>query len=92
MLNGDVNQRTAKKLIGLISKKQLCTCSTLFCTFLCRCFARLQPTLVASSLSHSLIVAKTFSCFSSEENSFSLFFLFLVLALSVIHVRVDIKI
>ena len=23
-------------------KKQLCTCSTLFCTFLCRCFARLQ--------------------------------------------------
>ena len=31
-----------KTTIGLISKKQLCTCSTLFCTFLCRCFARLQ--------------------------------------------------
>ena len=28
--------------ICLISKKQLCTSSTLFCTFLCRCFARLQ--------------------------------------------------
>ena len=30
--------------IGLISKKQqqLCTCSTLFCTFLCCCFAWLQ--------------------------------------------------
>ena len=27
--------------VGLISK-QLCTCSTLFRTFLCRCFARLQ--------------------------------------------------
>ena len=25
-----------------LAKKQLCTCSTLFCTFLCRCFARLQ--------------------------------------------------
>ena len=28
--------RTSKKQIGLVSKKQLCTCSTLFCTFLCR--------------------------------------------------------
>ena len=28
--------------IGLISKKQLCTCSTLFCTFLTRCYPRLQ--------------------------------------------------
>ena len=28
--------------IGLISKKQLCTCSTLFCTFLSRCYPRLQ--------------------------------------------------
>ena len=25
-----------------LQKRQLCTCSTLFCTFLCRCFARLQ--------------------------------------------------
>ena len=25
-----------------ISKKQICTCSTLFCTFVYRCFARLQ--------------------------------------------------
>ena len=32
---------TAKKE-GLISKKQLCTYSTLFCTFFCHCFARLQ--------------------------------------------------
>ena len=27
---------------GENNKGQLCTCSTLFCTFLCRCFARLQ--------------------------------------------------
>ena len=35
--------RTAEKAIGLISKKKkryLCPSSTLFCTFLCRCFAR----------------------------------------------------
>ena len=76
MLNGDVNQRTAKKLIGLISKKQVCTCSTLFCTFLCRCFARLQPTLVAASIYHFLTAAKKFSWFSSNENSSSLFLYF----------------
>ena len=42
MLSGEGNENGAKTTIGLISKKQLCTCSTLFCTFLCRCFARLQ--------------------------------------------------
>ena len=33
-----------KTTIGPISKKSnlICTCSILFCTFLCRCFARLQ--------------------------------------------------
>ena len=39
---GRRQRKQKKKTIGLISKKQLCTCSTLFCTFLCRCFARLQ--------------------------------------------------
>ena len=35
--------KTAKKTVASpISKKTLCTCSTLFCTFLCRCFARQQ--------------------------------------------------
>ena len=42
MLSGEGNENGEKTTIGLISKKQLCTCSTLFCTFLCRCFARLQ--------------------------------------------------
>ena len=31
-----------KTAIGLIGKKTICTCSTRFCTFFCRCFARLQ--------------------------------------------------
>jgi len=36
-------QEQQKKLLGPIrKKKQLCTCSTLFCTFLCCCFERLQ--------------------------------------------------
>ena len=30
MLSGDGNENEKKKTIGLISKKQLCTCSTLF--------------------------------------------------------------
>ena len=43
MLSGKGNENGEKTTIGLIStKKQLSTCSTLFCTFLCYCFARLQ--------------------------------------------------
>ena len=42
MLSGEGNENGEKTTIGLISKKQFyCTCSALFCTFLCRCFARL---------------------------------------------------
>ena len=45
MLSGDGNRKTAKiKSVGLIWKKQLCRVqhNFFFCTFLCRCFARLQ--------------------------------------------------
>ena len=31
-----------KTAIGLICKETICTCSTRFCTFFCRCSARLQ--------------------------------------------------
>ena len=41
--DGDGDKNGKKKSIDLISKKKkLCPCSTLFCTFLCCCFARLQ--------------------------------------------------
>ena len=42
MLSGEGNENGEKTTIGLISKKQFCTCSTIFFTLLCRCFARLQ--------------------------------------------------
>ena len=43
MLNRDRNKDSKKKINRSDQKKkQLCTCSTLFCTFLCCCFARLQ--------------------------------------------------
>ena len=42
MLSREGKENDEKTTIGLISKKLLCTCSTLFCTFLCLCFARLQ--------------------------------------------------
>ena len=44
MLSGEGMQRrkTVKNNNRSNQQKQLCTCSTLFCTFLCRCFARLQ--------------------------------------------------
>ena len=56
MLSGEGNENGEKTTIGLISKKQLCTCSTLFCTFLCRCFftaAHFHLALVAASISHA---------------------------------------
>ena len=36
--------RTATKSMDIISKKKqiICTCSTLFCTFHCRCFLQMQ--------------------------------------------------
>ena len=40
MLSGEGNENGGKTTMGLIAKKQ--QKSTLFCTFLCRCFARLQ--------------------------------------------------
>ena len=43
MLSGEGKENGQNKSVGLISKKKkLCTCSRLFCTFLCRCFARPQ--------------------------------------------------
>ena len=43
MLSGEGNAGERwKTTIGLITKKQLYTCSTLFCTFLCRCFSWVQ--------------------------------------------------
>ena len=86
-------RENGKKIIGLISKKQLCTCSTLFCTFLCRCFARLQPTLVASSISHFLTAAKNFHAFlPTKIRLLCFFFISRSSSFSVIHVRVDSKI
>ena len=39
-----INQRekTTTTTTTTTTKKQICRCPTLFCTFLCRCFARLQ--------------------------------------------------
>ena len=42
MLSSDGNKNSQKNAVDLISKNQLCTCSILFCTFLCRCFVRLH--------------------------------------------------
>ena len=38
------NDENVKKTIGFSAKHQLCTCITLFCTFLCRlCTTNLRP-------------------------------------------------
>ena len=42
MLSVEGNENGEKTTIGLISKKATLYVSTLFCTFLCPCFARLQ--------------------------------------------------
>ena len=42
MLRGEGNENCEKTIIGLISKKATSHEQHIFCTFLCRCFARLQ--------------------------------------------------
>ena len=42
MLSGEGNENGEKTTIGLISKKATLYVSTLFCAYLCPCFARLQ--------------------------------------------------
>ena len=42
MLSGEGNENVAKTSIGLISKKTTLHVQHTFCTFLCRCFARLR--------------------------------------------------
>ena len=43
MLSGEVNEDSEKTTIGLISKKPtFARAEHFFCTFLCRCFPRLQ--------------------------------------------------
>ena len=43
MLNGDGNENSKKINRTNQQNKKNCTCSTLLCTFLCRCFALLKP-------------------------------------------------
>ena len=93
--------------MGLISKneKQNCTCSTLFCTYLCSCFALLQLEtsrnfLVTRFMEEMLYVflftfvftvAIEFSCFSSNEIGLRCFFISRSSYFSVSHVNLDIK-
>ena len=78
MLSRDGNENGKKKIntgrLKLAKKKQqqqLCSFSTLFCTFLCRCFARLQR-----ETSRNFLVASFM-----EEKSYVYLFTFLSLPL-----------
>ena len=61
MLNGDSNENGRKKSIGLISKKQkqLCTCSTLFCTL-----GATLATLATFALLATLTTFAKFACYT----------------------------
>ena len=52
MLSGKGKEKGEKKVY--LAQKQLCTCSTIFCTFLCRYFARLQRETSKTSWLHVL--------------------------------------
>ena len=72
MLSGEGNENGEKTTIGLISKKQFyCTCSALFCTFLCRCFARLPR-----ETSRNFLVTRFM-----KEMSYMFLFTFFIVAL-----------
>ena len=83
MLSGESNENGEKTIIGLISKKQLSTCSTpfffflhislpLFCTFSGGNVVPVNKFLftcffTAAHFHHFLNAAKKFSCWSSKK-------------------------
>ena len=75
MLNGDGNENSKKINRTNQQNKKNCTCSTLLCTFLCRCFALLKRettrhVCVWRKCSRSQLFAKNFDF----EFLFSFFF------------------
>ena len=66
MLSGEDNENGEKTTTGLTGKeKQLCTCSIFFCTFLWRCFARLQlPNYTFTRFMEEMSYAFLFTLFS----------------------------
>ena len=54
---------------GLISKKQLCLCSILFCTFLCLCFAQLQHKPLAMCFMEEMLYLFLFTLFHCRSFS-----------------------
>ena len=76
MLSGESNENGEKTIIGLISKKQLSTCSTpffFFYTFLCHCFARFlekMSHLLISSCSLVFSLSLIFTIFSTPLRNF----------------------
>ena len=76
MLSGESNENGEKTIIGLISKKQLSTCSTpffFFYTFLCHCFARFleeMSHLLISSCSLVFSLPLIFTIFSTPLRNF----------------------
>ena len=63
-ISGEGNENSEKTTIGLISKKVLCSCCTLFCTFLCRCFARLQRKHSRNFLATSFVKEMSYLLFT----------------------------
>ena len=71
MLSGEGNEKGEKTTIGLISKKSnFARAAHFFCTFLCRCFARLQH-----ETSRNFLVTRFL-----EEMSYLSLFTFLITA------------
>ena len=80
MLSGKVNENGGKTTMGLISKKAAKKC-TLFCTFLCRCFAQIQrETSINFLVKRFMKKCRTCFCFF-----FSLPLIFTVVAASISH-------
>ena len=66
MLNGDNNDDEKNKQ----QQQQLRTCSTLFCTFLCRCFARLRRETSRNFLVYTRFIEEMSYAFLCDVRSF----------------------
>ena len=90
MLNGDANEN-GNKINGYNKQKKqiICTCSTLFCTFHCRCFLQMQCRFARLKRQTSSLHIIFYG--GIVRNSSPLFSVTRSSSFYVIQVRVDIK-
>ena len=94
MLNGDGNENgKKKKSVGVIGEKKniLCTCRTLFCTFLCRCCSNVKLSSSTSYGENVVVACVAVRLFFHCPSFLPCLFRFLIFSPPVSHVALPTK-